>query len=294
MKALLILGRQAANGTCYVHTGDLDWWLYYPPVQREWSEIIFLWERAGLDGQLSGWALLSPAWRTFDVFVHPEEHGSLRAAEMYTWAEEQITRLVRQDGGKDIRTMWVFEDDQFLVNHLLQRRFVRGEDYMIYYERSLAAPLPEINLPAGFQVRSVVGEEDGQKRAMASHAAFGSDKPFEAYWPRYQRFMHSPAYIPDLDLVTIAPDGRCASFCICWLDTVNRVGLFEPVGTHPDFQRMRLGKAVMIEGLCRMRAGGMLTAIVGAESDNPAAQGLYRSIGFQAVNKICTYRKNLE
>lgn len=294
MKSLLILGRQAANGTYYVHTGDLDWWLHYPSVQREWSEIIFIWEGSRPDEQLNGWALLSPEWRAFDVFIHPQERGGVRAAEMYIWAEEQIAFLIKSDGGKDIRTMWVFEDDTVLVSHLLQHGFERSEDYMFYFERSLVDLLPAISLPAGFQVRSVVSGDDWQKRAMASYAAFGSDKPFEVYWQRFQRFMRSPAYIPGLDLVSVAPDGRCASFCICWLDPVNHVGLFEPVGTHPDFQRLGLGKAVMMEGMRRMQANGMQTAIVGAESDNPAAQGLYRSIGFQAVNKLCTYRKNLE
>jgi ribosomal protein S18 acetylase RimI-like enzyme len=129
---------------------------------------------------------------------------------------------------------------------------------------------------------------------MAGHAAFGLDKPFEVYWPRYQRFVRSPAFSPDLNLVIMAPGDRCASFCTCWLDPVNRVGLFEPVGTHPDFQGLGLGKAVMMEGLHRMQDGGMRTAIVGAESDNPTAECLYRSIGFQAVNKLCTYRKHLE
>jgi mycothiol synthase len=294
MKSLLILGRQAANGTYYVHTSDLDWWLYYPSVRRAWNEIIFLWEGLRPDGQLSGWALLSPEWRTFDVFVHPEERGSPRAAETYIWAEEQIAGMVRRAGGNEIRTMWVFEDDVALVNQLSRRGFVRGEDYQNYNERSLGEPLPAFHLPPGFQVRHVASEEDGQKRAMASHAAFGSKWSFEAYWLRYQGFMRSPAYVPDLDLVTVAPDGRFASFCICWLDRVNQVGLFEPVGTHPDFHRQGLGKAIMLEGLRRMQAEGMITAIVGAESDNLAAQGLYRSIGFQAINKLCTYRKSLE
>ncbi len=137
MKSLLIDGRQATNGTYYVHTGDLDWWFYYPAVQRDWSETIFLWEDLSLDGQLHGWALLSPEWRTFDVFVRPEERGSALAEEMYTWAEEQITQIVRLAGGKDIRTMWVLQDDAALVSHLLQRGFVGGEDYMYSYVRSL-------------------------------------------------------------------------------------------------------------------------------------------------------------
>jgi len=167
--------------------------LYYAKVQRDWREIIFLWEGSRLDEQLNGWALLPPSGGHSMCSSTPGARQSTEQREMYIWAEEQIVRIVRQDGGKDIRTMWVFEDDQFLVNHLSQHRFVRGEDYLTYYERSLETPIPSLGLPPGFQVRSVVGEDDGQKRAIASHAAFGSDKPFEVYWPRYQRFMHSPA-----------------------------------------------------------------------------------------------------
>jgi ribosomal protein S18 acetylase RimI-like enzyme len=105
--------------------------------------------------------------------------------------------------------------------------------------------------------------------------------------------MRSPAYVPDHDLVAFDPGGRVAAFCVIWADPDNRVGLFEPVGAHPDFQRRGLGKAVMAEGLRRMRKEGLLSAIVGAEYDNPAALGLYRSLGFRIVNRICTYKKSI-
>ena len=60
--------------------------------------------------------------------------------------------------------------------------------------------------------------------------------------------MRSPVYCHNLDIVAIAPDGQIGAFCIVWMDPVNKVGLFEPVGTHPDYQRKGLGKAVMVEG----------------------------------------------
>ncbi len=90
-----------------------------------------------------------------------------------------------------------------------------------------------------------------------------------------------------------APDGRIAAFCIAWLDPLNRVGLFEPVGTHLDFQRKGLGRAVVFEGLRQLRAAGMQTAIVGAESDNPPAYHLYVSVGFRSIYKIRALVKRL-
>jgi predicted acetyltransferase len=79
-----------------------------------------------------------------------------------------------------------------------------------------------------------------------------------------------------------SPDGRGASACTIWFDGVNGVGLFEPVGTHPDFQGKGLGKAVMAEGLRRMKAAGMTRAIVGFDPNNVAALALYTAMGFSA------------
>ncbi len=66
-------------------------------------------------------------------------------------------------------------------------------------------------------------------------------------------------------------DGRGASACTIWFDTVNAVGLFEPVATHPDFQGKGLGKAVMAEGMRRMKAAGMRRAVVGFDPNFAAA-----------------------
>jgi ribosomal protein S18 acetylase RimI-like enzyme len=110
---------------------------------------------------------------------------------------------------------------------------------------------------------------------------------------RFRRFMQSPVYNGERDVVAVAPDGRFATFCIFWLDPVNKVGLFEPVGAHPDFQKKGLGKAALSEGLRRMKTSGMETAIVCAEVDNEAAVRLYESAGFRTANKFCMYVKDV-
>jgi len=109
----------------------------------------------------------------------------------------------------------------------------------------------------------------------------------------YRQLMGAPGYDLNLDIVTVAPDGRFASFALGWMDSLNNVGEFEPVGTRPEFQGKGLGKAVLLEGLRRMKARGVTEAIVYVEAENPAAQRLYASVGFRPVNRIYTYVKDV-
>jgi hypothetical protein len=62
MRRLLMQGRKADNGTYYIHTGDLNWWLYYPPLEGDFWDHIHLWDDPEQPGQLMGWVLISPDW----------------------------------------------------------------------------------------------------------------------------------------------------------------------------------------------------------------------------------------
>ena len=291
MRQVLVLGRQASNGSYYVHVGDLNWWLYYVEPQANPWQHIYLWDGPRPGDALRGWALLSPQWRSFDVFVQPALRGSPLAWQMYDWAEEKITALAANQGGRDIRTMWVAERDDALIYHLERRGFGRDKGYLIQHLRWLEGSIATQELPKGFYVRRMAGEREIPSRAAASHAAFVSDMAEDRYQARYLGFLHSPVYRPELDIVAIASDGRVAAFCNGWLDFTNRVGLFEPVGTHPDFQRQGLAKAILAEGMRRMMAYGMRTAIVCAEHDNLPARRLYQSMGFQPDNRLWTYAR---
>ncbi len=62
----------------------------------------------------------------------------------------------------------------------------------------------------------------------------------------------------------VAPNGEYAAFCTIWFDDVTRSAYFEPVGTAPQHQRRGLGKAVMCEGLRRLKRMGATLALVGS------------------------------
>lgn len=293
MRRILVQGRQADNGSYYVHVGDLSWWLYYArPGADPWGHI-YLWDSPQADEPLRGWALLSPEWRAFDVFVQPTLRGSPLAWQMYDWAEEQIAALVRCRGEKQIRTMWVAERDDGLIFHLERRGFVRSRSFLLQYMRWLEGPIVSPALPQDFYVRRLAGEREAPARSAAMHAAFDSDLPLESHLQRYLGFMRSPVYRPELDIVAIAPDGKVVAFCLGWLDFTNQVGLFEPVGTHPEYRSLGLGKALLAEGMRRMMAYGMRSAIVRADHANLPAQRLYQAAGFQLDRRLLTFIKRV-
>ena len=233
-----------------MHTGDLDWWLYYAePESAPWQHI-YLWEAGAGESALDGWALLSPAWSTFDVFLQPDLRGSPQAEAMLAYAEGRIAGITRQRGGKEISTLWVGEGDDVLIPYLQAHGFSLAESFMVLYERSLEPPPDLPALPAGFCLGHVEGEDLARSRADASHAAFGSNWDRQRYLQRYLDLLRSPVYRPDLDVVSIAPDGRVASFCIAWLNGINRVGLVRAGRCYSGF------RAWGWAGLCWQRVCG--------------------------------------
>ncbi len=142
--------------------------------------------------------------------------------------------------------------------------------------------MPTIQLPDGFTVHGVSDLDDGRLRAQVTYSALKPNDDWDAYAAEYAQFIGSAVYDGERDLFVRSPDGRGASACTIWFDEVNGIGLFEPFATHPDFQRQGLGKAVMAEGLRRMKAAGMRRAIVGFDPNNVAALALYTSMGFRA------------
>ena len=284
MLDLLSRGAIADNGTHYVHRGDLQWWLFYNDDPPEvWHTEIQLWFEAD---ELIGWALLTPKEPAFDVFTQPGLRGDARESEMLSWAVEHMSSHA------ELGNVWVDEQDHVRIRWLEANGFGVSDFHFVYFVRSLDDPIDEPVLPEGFHFRASRGDEaDARLRSVASHGAFKSKKPFDEYWPRTLRFVQSPIYVPEHEIFVISPDGAVASYCIVWTDSLTGVGHFEPVGTHPDFHRKGLGKALLLESLRRLKAEGMTIADVCTSHDNHAAIRLYESVGFRQTKKLWTYKK---
>ena len=142
----------------------------------------------------------------------------------------------------------------------------------------------------GFEIRSIRGEHEHAARADAARLAFESTLEPEVHRARYLRFMRSPAYVTEHDIVAVAPDGTIAAFAIYWPDAALSLAQFEPVGTHPDFRRRGLAGALLHEGLARLAAMGIERARVMTGGANERAASTYLATGFELVDQVARYR----
>lgn len=138
-------------------------------------------------------------------------------------------------------------------------------------------------LPAGFRFRTA--DEAGPAAAVRAHVDAWAPSTYSA--EAYQGVRQTAGYRGDLHLLVEAPDGTMAASTIMWLDEVNRTAEFEPVGTHPDFRRLGLARAMMLHGMRRVRAlkaSHVTVACLGAPG-HPRARGLYYGLGFREISR---------
>lgn len=94
-------------------------------------------------------------------------------------------------------------------------------------------------------------------------------------------------YRQDLHVLIQAPDGKVVATAIVWFDNQTGIAEFEPVGTHPDYRRKGLGRALQLHGMHKAKEAGanrMLVACLGG-SAHPAAKNLYRDVGFSEISR---------
>jgi ribosomal protein S18 acetylase RimI-like enzyme len=237
--------------------------------------------------KLIGFAVFDSFYRSLDMQVHPSAWGNGTAENMLAWVEAQAAASPQPDvQPPPPLTTSAVETDLACIAFLERCGFVRSESYLVQMTRSLDVPIPEPAPPVGFTVRGMSGAHEHVARASLHRSVFHPSRVTDEAYPR---LMNMPGYDPELDVVAVAADGTLAAFCICWADQINGVGIFEPVGTHPAFRRMGLGRAVMTEGLRRMRSQGLHTAMVttGGRADEPLR--LYESVGFRTATREFEY-----
>jgi ribosomal protein S18 acetylase RimI-like enzyme len=283
----LIVAASADERPNYWHVGDLLWGLYQNTVFDPFANIR-LWESDTRD--LHGFAWLSPP-SVLEWEVDPRlGRDAVLEEQMLAWGEARRRELLEEGEAECLFLATARDDDPEKIALLTRHGFTRDDFHMLNMRRDLDQPIPDQVPPVGFAVRHVRGEEEWAARVETHREVW---HPSKVTLEAYRRLRVAPGYIPELDLLAVAPGGEFASYCICWLDLANQTGEFEPVGTRPAFRGKGVGKAVMLEGLRRLKVHGARTAIVYSAGDNPASIRLYESVGFRTIARNDYYSKRL-
>lgn len=240
------------------------------------------------ESQPIGWAYVDDShnlnWELERQYTEPV------GAEMVVWGVNCIRKTLAT-GETSTLDASCREDYKERLDFLSQHGFRQTETVTVHMKRNLSKPIPEFELPHGFQIRSVKGIEEAESIASTHRAAFGTD-----YMTTENRLiiMNTSEYDPSLDLVVIAPDRTIAAYCTCSVNEQEKEGWTDPVATHPNYQHMGLAKALLLKGMQMLKERGMEYACLGTSGKNIAMRKAAQSVGFYISHKNLWFEKTLD
>ena len=223
----LVSRARASDPHAFLHPGGLQWLLRRLGGAsfslRQWHEA----------GALTGVVVVDGG----AVIVQPAIPDVDRQLWLLGKAEDELRRA-----GVDAIEISAWDGDDQLVTALRWRGYRQAGTFghELIWEGATA---PRPALPDGFSMRWLAPELDDAYVAL-HRAAWSHRRP-----STYDRNMHDAVTtMPDFDRtlvpIAVAPDGTLAAGCIGWLDPRTRTVEIEPLGTHPEFRRRGLARAI--------------------------------------------------
>ena len=277
----------------HLHIADLpyrlsSWALDEPENARLWFDP---------EGKLLAWAVMQSPWWAIDFSCDPAVCAEL-LPEILTWAWERARALVGTSYECPCWYVNAFASQSEIIHTLEAAQFANqanvGEDSWskVWMRRPAELSVKAYRVPPGFTIRSLAGEHEVAAYVDLHQTVFES-KNMRIDWR--QRTLRHPDYMPELDLVVEAPDGHLGAFCIAWLNRHggSLTGQIEPLGCHPDFRHLALGRLALAEGLRRLQALGTQAIYVETDNYRNTVLRLYESLGFEKIRDVLVFRKDL-
>jgi len=210
------------------------------------------------------------------LHIHPHFRSAELENEILTYAEKNFYAVTEDD--RHYVQIPIFEDDTQRQEIAQNRGYKKESGWGHHYRRNLDS-IPKMLLPSGYSIRSMGGAEEYPARSWASWRAFHNDEPngnYDGDYSWYANLQSAPLYRRDLDVIAVASDGNIASFCTIFYDDYTRSAVTVLVGTAAEHWRRGLGKAVITEGLRRLKKIGC--TLVFSTAHEAPADFLYHSV----------------
>ena len=238
----------------------------------------------------------SPPKVTIIALANPESKNSyfIQIDPSYSFIEQEIIEWIekhclknRIDSNKSETLRIISVEGNKSREKLLRKFGYQREEIAGYIRvRHLDSPIPEFSCPKGFKIRNIEDLSDYTQVAALIRLIFGHGEWFNT--GILEEIAESSFYKKELDLVAVEPDGKIVSFCTFRMDPASKITNLEPMGTHPDYRRLGLAKALITEGLKRTMMFKPSLFYIGGAANTPAANQLYETTGYtEKLAEIC-------
>ncbi|ULO09601.1 GNAT family N-acetyltransferase [Paenibacillus sp. 19GGS1-52] len=167
----------------------------------------------------------------------------------------------------------------------------KENDAIFYMDRTST----EYNLPEGFYITTMKDTYDLYQYRRVLWKGFNHELNGEGeftFSKEDEQASNEEMLRPNVDLslkvAVVSPDGNFVSYCGMWYDLEAGFAVIEPVATDPDYRKMGLGKAAVLEGIRRTGELGAKTALVGS------SQQFYYSIGLHPFSTSTIWTKKVK
>jgi mycothiol synthase len=238
-----------------------------------------------------------------DCVVHPDWQGKGIGRAMLGWQEQHIRELAASHdnaGAPKFFNTWS-ESRQTARIALLEEAGYTAVRFGYAMQRSLDVPIPDLALPAGFELRPAKPEH--------YRAIFDADnEAFRDHWGHreqtdedYQRWLTGRWFQPELfrvawDIEKNEVAGMVLNF-VDWEQNkaLNRKrGYTEGISVRRPYRKMGIAKTLIALSLHLHKSLGMTEAALGVDAQNPTgALQLYQHMGFEVERQGTTYRKGI-
>jgi ribosomal protein S18 acetylase RimI-like enzyme len=150
----------------------------------------------------------------------------------------------------------------------------------------------EYNLPKGFSITSMEETFDllqyrrvlwkGFNHELNGEGEFSFTKERE---DSSKEEMLRPNVNLSLKIAAVAPNGNFAAYCGMWYDQEAGFAVIEPVATDPEYRKLGLGRAAVLEGIRRVGVLGARIAFVSS------SQQFYYRIGMRPYASSTIWKK---
>jgi GNAT superfamily N-acetyltransferase len=208
---------------------------------------------------------------------------------LFDYAEENF-QGISESTGRLIRATYINDFDTQLEKIAKSRGYQKWVDYGEEMSRYiLDKPVPNATLPEGFSLHSLADDLDLRKINQVLWRGFNHPGPApEEEIQGRRESMQAPNFRKDLTIVVVAADGDYVSYSGMWIVPENRIAYVEPVVTDPDYRRMGLGKAAVLESVRRAANLGVEVAWVGSGLE------FYQAMGFEKMFTTYPWIKYLD